>query len=184
LNPALFIRFIYISHAFPNIILLCMRKINVYIILLVLFAFVSCKRTEGPETVTRKFANHFALKEYEEAKQYGTENTRHLMEMMQILSSIGYYPPEDQVDLIEDKDVQCTISGDTAICIYMEYGEPAEITLVRQDNKWLVDFPLDDFKENEDWYENEDQDTVFEEDDEDEDEWEYDGQQVTVGKAN
>jgi hypothetical protein len=161
-----------------------MRKLNKYIILLLIIAvFVSCKKVDGPETVTRKFANHFALKEYEEAKEYGTENTRHLMEMMQILSSIGYYPPEEEITLIEDKDVQCTISGATAICIYLEYGEPAEITLVKQDNKWLVDFPLDDFQENENWFEDEDSDAVFMDEEEDEDEWEYDGQEVTVGKT-
>jgi len=118
----------------------------------------SCKSEESPETVTRKFANHFAAAEYQQATQYGTESTKQLLEMMESLASVGFYlPEEDEIVTITDQDVTCEITGESAICSYLEYGERIELNLIKADNKWLIDIALDDFTEDESWYEESDE---------------------------
>jgi hypothetical protein len=140
----------------------------IFMILLVTFTLASCNREDSPEVVTRKFANHFALGEYDQAKQYGTESTIKQLEMMESLASIGVYlPDEENIEIISDKDVECEMTSDsTSICKYLEYGELVEIQLVKIDKKWFIDFPLDDYLNDDEWYE----DAEDEEDD-----WEFDG---------
>ncbi len=145
-----------------------MKKLHVVnIIMLILFLTLSCKRQEGPETVTRKFANHLLLGEYEQAKQYGTSSTIQMIEMMESLASVGIYEPEDEeVQTITDANIECQINENSAVCTYIEYGEPIAVNLIKVDKKWFVDFPLEDFLEDEEWYE------------EDEDNWEFDGEKI------
>jgi hypothetical protein len=152
-----------------------MKKIKIALLALILVViFASCSQEDSPETVTRKFANHFAMGEYKEAAQYGTANTIQLLEMMETLASIGAYLPheDDSIELITDRDVECLITDNTAVCTYLEYGELVDLNLLKMDGKWLVDFPLDDFFNDEDWYEDEDED-------EDED-WEFDGTEIRL----
>jgi len=149
-----------------------MKKLRIAFLALTLVVMMaSCSQEEGPETVTRKFANHFAMGEYKEAAQYGTGNTIQLLEMMETLASIGaYLPHEDEnIELITDRDVECLITDDSAVCTYLEYGELVELNLLKIEGKWLVDFPLDDFFDDDDWYE----------DDEDDD-WEFDGTEIQL----
>jgi hypothetical protein len=119
---------------------------------LVMVVSVSCKRTERPETVLVKFANHFAKSEFEEAKKYATAETIKHLEMIQALASIGFYQEEENVQIISESDISCTVEGNRALCTYIEYGDPIEVTLVKIDNRWLIDIPVDNFEE-ENWLE-------------------------------
>jgi hypothetical protein len=145
----------------------------IFVLLFVAFIIVSCNKEDRPEVVTRKFANHFALGEYDQAKQYGTEATIKQLEMMESLASIGVYlPDEENIEIISDKDVECVILSDTtSVCKYLEYGEIVEIQLVKIDKKWFVDFPLEDYLDDEEWYEDSD---------EEEDDWEFDGTELQL----
>lgn len=149
-----------------------MKKVhfsNIIILIFLLTISISCKRQDSPETVTRKFANHLLLGEYEQAKQYGTSSTIQMIEMMESLASVGIYEPEEEeVQTISDADVECQVNETNAVCTYTEYGEPIEVNLIKVDQKWFVDFPLDEFLEDEEWYE------------EDEDNWEFNGEEVIV----
>ncbi len=121
--------------------------------------FTSCKQEDTPEKVMMKFANHFAAGEYTEAAAYGTASTVQLLEMMEALASVGsYLPGDDEPELYSLDDFDCTVSGATALCKFIEYGEIAEVTLIREEGKWLVDIPLDDMYDEDDWFEDEDED--------------------------
>ncbi len=121
--------------------------------------FTACKQEETPEKVMMKFANHFAAGEYTEAAKYGTPSTVQLLEMMEALASVGFYLPEDdQIEKYSLHDFECTFSGTTALCSYLEYGEIAEVSLVKAEGQWLVDIPLDDLYDDDDWFEDEDED--------------------------
>ncbi len=133
-----------------------------WIILLISMILQSCKSEESPETITRKFANHFAAAEYLQATQYGTESTVELLEMMESLASVGFYLPEEEdIVTITDDDVTCKINGETALCSYLEYGEPIELELIKRDGKWLIDIALDNFSEDESWYDDSEEDEWF-----------------------
>lgn len=118
--------------------------------------FTACQQEDTAEEVMMKFANHFAAGEYDEAAVYGTASTKQLLEMMKDLASVGFYlPDEEEIVKYTLADINCTVSGSTALCSYIEYGETAEVSLVKVDGKWLVDIPLDDLYEEGDWFEDE-----------------------------
>jgi hypothetical protein len=147
------------------------RNRIVFMILSLVVVIASCNREDRPEVVTRKFANHFALGEYDQAKQYATPSTIKQLEMMESLASIGVYlPDEENIQIIADKDIECVITSDTtATCKYLEYGEMVEIALLKVDKKWLIHFPFDDFLNDDEWY-----------DDDEEDDWEFDGTELQL----
>lgn len=116
---------------------------------------ISCKRADGPETVALKFANHFIASEYLEAAKYGTESTVHLMSLMDDWASVGFYLPQEETFTISEKDVDCTVNGDIAVCIYTLYDESQKLDLVRIEGRWLVDIPIDEL-DDEGWYEADD----------------------------
>lgn len=140
-----------------------MKSIKIFFYFLLVSGLLhSCKTEDGPEIVTRKFANHFAAAEYQQATQYGTESTIQLLEMMESLASVGFYLPEEEdIVTITDDDITCKITGETAVCSYLEYGEQIELNLLKRDGKWLIDIALDDFSEDESWYEDSEEDEWF-----------------------
>ncbi len=120
----------------------------------------------------KKFTNHLMAEEYDQAAQYGTESTKQMVEMLEALASVGSYMDEEII-IYTDSDFDCTVTDDTAVCRYVEYGEPVEATLVKVDGTWLVDIPMDDmYNDDESWYEDENED-------EDKD-WEFDGTETQL----
>jgi hypothetical protein len=113
------------------------------VLLIVIFVVTSCRRIENPESVVVKFVNHIAQKEFEEAKQYGTQSTIEIVEMTALLESIGFYVEDESMPLISEDDVSCNVTGSTAICSFMEYGEMVQISLVLENRRWLVDMQMD-----------------------------------------
>jgi hypothetical protein len=103
----------------------------------------SCRQIESPEAVVAKFVNHYANREFEEAKQYGTASTIEIVEMTALLDSYGFYMEQEEVHLISKDDVTCEVSGSTALCSFDEYGETVQLSLVLENRKWLVDMNMD-----------------------------------------
>ena len=133
-----------------------MKKHFLLVALIILSTFLACKREVGPEVVMKRFANHFVAGEYTEAMQYGTPSTVQLLEMMEALASVGFYlPDEDEQEFYSLKDFDCQVSGNSAVCYYLEYGEMVDVNLVKIEGKWLVDIPLDDLYDDQ-WYDEED----------------------------
>lgn len=148
-----------------------MRKL---LILILSFSFVmfSCKRETKPEEVLKKFANHFAAAQYLEAADFATPQTVEMLEMMDALSSVGMHSnvkTEPHVYIIEDFD--CEVDGDIAYCSFIDaaYDEKVEVTLFKADGIWLVDIPLDDIIDDDDWYE-------------EEDDWHFDGSEARTNR--
>ncbi len=142
-----------------------MRTVKImFVALAAIFVLHACKTTDSPEKVTEKFMYHLASGEYEKAGELGTESTKQMMEMFKALESLGGEEIMDQETKPERiKGIECEVDGDFAICRFEEEGEMAEVHLVKQDGKWLVDMkkenPFGDMDMN--W--------------DDEPEWEMDG---------
>lgn len=115
------------------------------IVVVVLFSLLSgChifdnQRKNTPEYVAKTFLEHFQKLEFEEAAEYGTENTRMLLTFFKSLSAMV---PEDQKKQNTESDVvieKCVRDGDKARCDYSANGKNQSIDLIRQEGKWLVD---------------------------------------------
>ena len=102
-------------------------------VLLTVVILGSCAGTTSPEKVAEKFVNHLNKREYAEAKALGTESTA------QMVSFLEQFPSDEAVEDIIVEDMNCEITGDTAICTYTANGEKETIELVKKDDKWLVD---------------------------------------------
>lgn len=92
-----------------------------------------------PEYVAKAFLTHFQKLEFNEAAEYGTENTKMLLSLFR---SIGNMVPDDQKAEVPQSDVvihSCETSGYTAVCHYTANGKTESIDLIKQDGKWLVD---------------------------------------------
>lgn len=126
--------------------------------------FSGCKRVDPPETVARKFANHFYAAEFEEAMNYSAPATIDFLERMQEISSVGLFQLDDEVIEYEDSDFDCTIIDENAQCTYDEYGLLTTITLVKIEGQWLVSLQPEEPMDF-DWFEDyEEEDDSFPED--------------------
>ncbi len=105
-----------------------------------IFVFHACKTTDSPEKVTENFMYYLASGEYEKAGEYGTESTMQMMEMFKALESLGGEGIlDDETKPERIKNIECEVDGDFAVCRFEEEGEMAEVQLIKQDGKWLVD---------------------------------------------
>lgn len=133
------------------------------ILAVIAVTFAGCKRADSPETVARKFANHFYAAEFEKAMNYSAPSTIAFLERMQEISSVGLFQLDDEEVVYEDADFDCTIVDDTAQCTYDEYGLLTTISLVKIDGSWLVSLQPEDPLDF-DWYDDDDDDDWFLED--------------------
>lgn len=98
--------------------------------------------SEGPKEVASKFITHVNNMEFDKAKQYGTEATNGILDMVAGFAGMAQEKPENTgfeiLDIKED--------GDKATVTYRNEGADADETLnlVKQDGKWLVDINKED----------------------------------------
>ncbi len=120
-----------------------MKKTLIFL-LFALVVFQACSilgitRKNSPEYVAKAFLTHFQKLEFDEASEYGTENTKKLLSLFR---SIGNMLPDDKKAEVPQSDVvihSCETNGNTAICHYTANGKTESIDLLKQDGKWLVD---------------------------------------------
>lgn len=89
-----------------------------------------------PKDVAEKFMNHLSAKEYDKAKELGTESTVQMIEMMKSFSGVE---GATQTEPEKIENMKCETNGDKATCTFTKNGEEDKIELVKQDGKWLVD---------------------------------------------
>ncbi|MFO8065960.1 MAG: DUF4878 domain-containing protein [Bacteroidales bacterium] len=127
-----------------------MRTLKVLTIVMAgLFIFSACEKALTPEQVAEKFLNLVEEQKFEEAKEYGTEQTQQVLDMYASLNQMGASMAEDEeFEPGKIEEIECVAEGDKAKCTYTIDGEFDEIPLVKQDDKWLVDLkkesPFDD----------------------------------------
>jgi hypothetical protein len=118
-------------------------------ILLVFSLFSHCKqwgaskKTNNPEYITEKFLYHINHLEFDEAKKYGTESTKQMLDLMKSL--VGLIPEQEPPKPMLIEITSCDISGEKAKCHYTADGKKESIDLLKTDGKWLVDLKKEQF---------------------------------------
>ncbi len=119
-----------------------MKKAFVFLLILVTVAscrFLGIEKKNSPEYVANKFLTHFQKLEFDEASQYGTENTKMILRLFKSLSAMVPDSTKSQNNFSDAVIHKCTIENNTAICRYTANGKEETIDLIKQDGKWLVD---------------------------------------------
>lgn len=112
-----------------------------------MLTLTACKtggsKANSPEGVARKFLNHLAAMEFDEARKLGTENTRQMLDLLQSLVDIAKDKGADQIKAKDGSDIEIiktAVDGNTAVVTYKDAeGKEQSLDLVREKGKWLVD---------------------------------------------
>lgn len=127
-------------------------RIRVLIALIFITFLISCQLFKSgknnPEFVAQTFLEHIQRLEFEEAKEYSTEETKM---MLTFFTTISELVPDSQRVTETKPDVvihECVVQGETAQCSYSANGKDQTIDLLKQDGKWLVDMKKEDAKPN------------------------------------
>lgn len=100
--------------------------------------FTSCGGgAESPKDVAQKFITALENKNYDEAANYGTEDTKKMVSSLkQFASMMG----DQKTEKKEFEFGEAKVEGDNATVPYKEKGSEKEqnVKLVKQDGKWLV----------------------------------------------
>jgi len=103
------------------------------IVLITIVAVNACgPNKNSPEYVAKTFIKHLNMREFDEAKKLGTENTAMFLEQLK----------QDTTKIAKDvkiEDMKCVVTGETAVCNCKVDNEDDSISLVKVDDKWLVD---------------------------------------------
>ncbi|PLW92888.1 MAG: hypothetical protein C0592_08455 [Marinilabiliales bacterium] len=125
-------------------------KTLILLVLAIPFVIFSCKifkdKTNTPEFVSQVFLEHIQKLEFEEAKEYSTEETKM---MLTFFTNITELVPDSQRIPAQETDVvihNCIIQGETAQCSYTANGKNQTIDLIKQEGKWLVDMKKENAK--------------------------------------
>lgn len=108
-----------------------------FVLLAAVVLFNACGGSGDPKPVAEKFLKHLNAQEYDKAKEYATESTATLLDMMAGMSDMA-----DEDATAEETEIvmgECTVDGDNATCNYTADGAEESIDLVKQDGEWKVD---------------------------------------------
>jgi hypothetical protein len=105
----------------------------------ILSFMIACSGGNSPKGVARNFLKAYSKMDYEEAKKYGTEDTRKLLDMLNAFSRLA----PDSTMIIETKTeiISENIHNDsTATVTYKEEGteEMKMLNLIKTDGKWKI----------------------------------------------
>ena len=118
-----------------------MRKATLAIsIILVVFAFTSCKQS-GPEAIVEKYFTHFTKGEFDEAKKYVLEEHHSYYDFLKQLSAAA--PDSVKAKDVKVTDVKCEITNETAVCTCLvkegeQDAQEQTVQLKKVDNDWFV----------------------------------------------
>lgn len=117
--------------------LINMNKLH-YVLMVVFLLFTSCKRSEKPKDVADHFLSAWSKGDFEEAKNYGTEDSKKLLDMMnnfKLMVEDSTFEKETKYKITREK-----IEGDNATVYYKEEGNSGEshLSLVKIYGEWKV----------------------------------------------
>lgn len=119
-----------------------MKSVLLKIICISFIFSIGCKtghhgyKQNTPEFVADKFLYHLNHLEFDEAKQYGTEETIKMLDLMQ--SMVQMIPDQSPPQEVEYNIDRCEIQDNIAICYYTSNGKQDQLELRKIDKKWLV----------------------------------------------
>ncbi len=121
-------------------------QITVLCFLAWLSAAPGCKDKKGktkanPEDAVSVFFTHLNAREFEKAKEIGTNNTREYIDMIESYVMLG-----GNATPIPFQNVTCDVKGETAVCVYCcnHQKERETVSLVMDKGKWQVDLTKDE----------------------------------------
>lgn len=127
-----------------------MHKIfNILIIAVIPAVFAGCKtgkdlaKQNTPEYAAEMFLMHLNRLEFEQAKLYGTETTKNIVNLMQ--SMVALVPEQPAPQEIKVIVTHCNVSGDTGICYYTANEKSESLDMLRVDGVWLVNLKKESF---------------------------------------
>ncbi|MBL7683903.1 MAG: DUF4878 domain-containing protein [Flavipsychrobacter sp.] len=102
--------------------------------------------SNSPKPVAEKFLNSFWHMNYKEAKEVSTDATKQMLEM---LETMAVRLPDSEVKKAQKVTVEITKveeNGDKAVVYYKtsEMNDEKKLNLIKQDDKWLVNFTKND----------------------------------------
>lgn len=126
-----------------------MRKLTgIGIVLFFTLFFAACGgSSDNPQDVAKDFLKALADKNYDKAKDLGTQNTAMMIGMIESMASMApdsIQNNEDQMDMDIIKWGETKIDGDVATCFYSTPDkEEQKLDLKKIDGKWKVDMKKD-----------------------------------------
>ena len=115
------------------------------VILLLALALPSCSKTATPKEVAGDFLNAVGENNYKKAKDFGTDETDRLMDMLEGFNKMMVNEESKKVNY---EVISENIEGDLATVTYREKGKtgaPQTIKLIRQNGAWLVAMDKESF---------------------------------------
>jgi hypothetical protein len=126
-----------------------MRTIITSLTLAVSALLLSCNKN-NPKDVAREWLTDFYHQDYESAKKISTEETRYMLNTIQGFSAALDDSVKEKAKkvTIDIKDVK--VEGDKATVTFRASNAPTQdeppLKLVKQNDKWMVQFTKSDFK--------------------------------------
>ncbi len=125
-----------------------MKKLTgIGIVLMFTLFFAACGgSSDNPQDVAKDFLQALADKDYDKAKELGTDNTAMMIGMIESMAAMA--PDSLQEDDSADMDAiewgETEIDGDNAVCHYSSPDQKDQkIDLKKVDGKWKVDMKKD-----------------------------------------
>lgn len=126
-----------------------MKKIVLGILAIAIAGFTlqSCKTdaNAGPKAAAESFLNHMKNGEYEKAKEFGTEGTDKMMDMLTAFSSMM---PDSMKEAAKKATItlgDIKVEGEKATVAFSSSDAPGQtenIDMIMKDGKWLVDMKM------------------------------------------
>lgn len=114
-----------------------MKKLLTFFVITGLI-FTACKKGDKPKDVADHFLSAWSKGDFEEAKNYGTEDSKKLLDMMnnfKMMVEDSTFKKEMKYEITREK-----IEGDNATVYYKEEGSNGEshLALVKVNGEWKV----------------------------------------------
>ena len=101
-----------------------------------ILAFNACKHGDKPEAVAEKFINHLNKMEIDEAKKFATSESAATLDLLKTFA--GDQKPQGEVKPVTIKESK--EDGDKATVTYNDGTQDQQISLVKVDGDWKVEF--------------------------------------------
>ncbi|MBN9482660.1 MAG: hypothetical protein BGO70_07290 [Bacteroidetes bacterium 43-93] len=122
-----------------------MKKIFLGLAAILTFTLVSCS-SNSPKAVAQKFLEHFWHMEYKDAKEYSTDVTKDMLDMLEQVSTIMPDSAKQNAKKIKVDIKDVKENGDKAVVSFTtsEMPEEKQLNMVKQNGKWLVNLTKND----------------------------------------
>jgi hypothetical protein len=108
-----------------------------FLLLLAALIFPGCGRKDTPRSVAEKYLAALSSQDFEKAREYGTDETINLLNMMIALKKMS---ADSSFKEVKYEILKEEVSGDNATVFYKEDGREGtlELPLVKIDDQWKV----------------------------------------------